>query len=54
MCNLIEFISRYSRDAKIVYDSMKQLEIPLNQLFIHDDELWPVRFRQNVFGLLQE
>lgn len=41
MCNLIEFISRYSRDAKIVYDSMKQLEIPLNQLFIHDDELCP-------------
>lgn len=41
MCNLIEFISRYSRDAKIVYDSMKQLKIPLNQLFIHDDELCP-------------
>lgn len=41
MCNLIEFMSRYSRDAKIVYDSMKQLELPLNQLFIHDDELCP-------------
>lgn len=31
----------FNRDAKIIYNSMKQLELPKDQLFIHDDELCP-------------
>ncbi len=34
-------MSLFNRDAKIIYNSMKQLELPKDQLFIHDDELCP-------------
>ncbi len=34
-------MSLFNRDAKIIYKSMKQLELPKDQLFIHDDELCP-------------
>ncbi len=34
-------MSLLNRDAKIIYNSMKQLELPKDQLFIHDDELCP-------------
>ncbi len=34
-------MSLFNRDAKIVYNSMKQLQLPKDQLFIHDDELCP-------------
>lgn len=38
---LFKIISLFNRDAKIIYNSMKQLELPKDQLFIHDDELCP-------------
>ena len=34
-------MSLFNRDAKIIYNSVKQLELPQDQLFIHDDELCP-------------
>lgn len=34
-------MSLFNRDAKIIYNSMKQLELPEDQLFIHDNELCP-------------
>lgn len=34
-------MSLFNRDARIIYNSMKQLELPEDQLFIHDDELCP-------------
>lgn len=34
-------MSLFNRDAKIIYKSIKQLELPKYQLFIHDDELCP-------------
>lgn len=34
-------MSLFNRDAKIIYNSMKHLELPKDQLFIHDDELCP-------------
>lgn len=34
-------MSLFNREAKIIYNSMKQLELPKDQLFIHDDELCP-------------
>lgn len=38
---LFKIMSLFNRDAKIIYNSMKQLELPKDQLFIHDDELCP-------------
>lgn len=34
-------MSLFNRDARIIYNSMKQLELPEDQLFIHDYELCP-------------
>lgn len=38
---MFKIMSLFNRDAKIVYNSMKRLKIPKNQLYIHDDELCP-------------
>ena len=38
---LFKIMSLFNRDAKIIYNSVKQLELPQDQLFIHDDELCP-------------
>ena len=38
---LIRIMSLFNRDAKIVYNSMKRLAIPKDQLYIHDDEFCP-------------
>ena len=36
-----KFMSLFNKDAKIVYNSMKELSIPKSQLYIHDDEPCP-------------
>ena len=38
---MLRILSLFNRDAKIVYNSMKRLELPKDQLFIRDDELCP-------------
>lgn len=47
-------MSLFNRDAKIIYNSVKQLELPQDQLFIHDDELCPCGSGKFFFELLQE
>ena len=34
-------MSLFSKDARIMLNSIKELEIPKDQLYIHDDELCP-------------
>lgn len=38
---MFKFMSLFNRDAKIIHKSMKQLKLPKNQLYIHNDELCP-------------
>lgn len=38
---MLKFLSHFFKDAKIIYNSMEQLQIPTEQLVIHDDELCP-------------
>ena len=34
----MKIFSLLNKDAKILYDTMKELQIPENQLYLHDDE----------------
>lgn len=38
---LLKIMSLFNRDAKIIFNSIKQLELSEDQLIIHDDELCP-------------
>lgn len=37
----MKIFSLLNKDAKILYDTMKELQIPENQLYLHDDESCP-------------
>ena len=38
---MFKIMALFNKDAKIVYNSIKQLQLPEDQLYIHDDELCP-------------
>ena len=43
---MLKIMALFNKDAKIIRDSMKQLKISKNQLYIHDDELCPCGSRK--------
>lgn len=37
----MKVLSMMSKDAKVIYSSIRELEIPKEQLYLHDDEECP-------------
>lgn len=41
MVGMLKIMSWFNKDAKIIYNSMKELRLPMDQLYIHDEETCP-------------
>ena len=51
---LLKFMSLFNKDAKIVYNSMKENRLSADQLYIHDEELCPCGSGKLFIDCLQE